>query len=427
MRVYTNKRYNSIAFYATIVIAINVILVALLLKFDVIVGMIENCISVLSPIIWGVVIAFLINPIMMRLDKLLSKFLFRKNPKPKVIRIMATIIACLFFAALVAGLLYVVIPELVNSVSELIEKFPEYSQKLQDTVDKMLGTDKSIGSEINERLTKFTSDINSMLDKLQPLLNDVLSGAWNFINVLKNFVLGYIVSIYLLVSKETLFAQAKKILVSICKKNTYTKIIRFSKRANSVFSGFLIGKIIDSAIIGILCYIGLMIMDMDYALMISVIVGVTNIIPFFGPFIGAIPSGVFILIVQPNKLIALLIFIFVLQQFDGNVLGPKILGNSTGLPGFWVMVSLFVGGGLFGFVGMVLAVPVFALCYALVRESVENRLKKKNLPFDTTYYFGDDIEKAYGKPKKAIHYTPEEFNEMDIPSIEEANEALLDK
>lgn len=423
MKISPNKRYNTVAFYATIVIAINVVLVAALLKADTIMGFLDKCVNVMSPITWGVVIAFLMNPIMVRVEKLLNKTVFKNNPKPKASRAVSVVTACLVFAGIIVGLFWVVVPELLKSVSEIIDNFSSYADTAQDWVMKLFKNNKQVEKALTDTIKKFTSDFGTTLNELRPYINDILSGAWDFINVLKDFVLGFIVSIYLLFSKETLFAQGKKILISICKRSTYSKLIRLFRKTNNIFSGFIGGKIVDSFIIGCLCYIGLMIMNMDYALMISVIIGVTNIIPFFGPFIGAVPSGLFILLVQPNKFIALLIFIFALQQFDGNVLGPKILGNSTGLPGFWVLVALFVGGGLFGFAGMVLAVPVFALFYALVREGVENTLRKKNLPVDTKHYFGDDIEKIYGRPKKAKPITQEELESIVIPSIEEANEA----
>ena len=198
--------------------------------------------------------------------------------------------------------------------------------------------------------------------------------------------------------------------------------MNFSSEANKIFSGFITGKIIDSIIIGLLCFIGMTIMDMPYNIMISVLIGVTNIIPFFGPFIGAIPSALLILLIEPKKMIFFLIFILILQQFDGNILGPKILGDSTGLPGFWVLISLLVFGGMFGFVGMVLAVPAFALLYSFSRSYVEEKLRKKKLPVETSFYM-NGIEHLYKKPKERVPLTPDQLNDLDIPSIDDVNEA----
>jgi predicted PurR-regulated permease PerM len=256
---------------------------------------------------------------------------------------------------------------------------------------------------------------------MQPMLEDLVSGAWGVVTFLKDFLLGFIVSLYMLCNKETLLAQIKKSIISLTKKKTCSKIMSVASQANKVFSGFIMGKIIDSIIIGLLCFIGLTLMNMPYNILIAVIVGVTNIIPFFGPLIGAVPSTFLMLIVDPKKAILLAVFILILQQFDGNILGPKILGDSTGLPGFWVLVSLIICGGLFGFIGMVLAVPVFALLYSFTRSFVENRLRRKKLPV-TTEYYKQDIEHLYAKPDKKKPMTAQELEEMVIPSADEVNE-----
>ena len=219
-------------------------------------------------------------------------------------------------------------------------------------------------------------------------------GIFGFVLALKNFLLGIIVSIYLLLSKETLLAQVKKTILALFNKKTCEKTFMIYHKSNGLFIGFITGKIIDSLIIGILCFIGMTIFKMPYSVLISVIIGVTNIIPFFGPFIGAIPSALLILLAKPSFLLPFLIFVFVLQQFDGNILGPRILGDSTGLPAFWVLFSIFLGGGLFGFVGMLLGVPTFALVYALFRTFIEHRLESKNLPKETDAYNGN-IENLY--------------------------------
>ena len=282
MRISPNKRYNTVAFYATIVIALNVVLVAALLKADTIMSFLDKCVNVMSPITWGVVIAFLMNPIMIRVENVLNKTVFKNKSKPKASRAISVICACLVFAGIVVGLIAVVGPELLKSVSEIIDNFSSYADTAQQWVVKLFKNNAQVEKALSEYIRKFTTDFSTTLDQLRPMITDILSGAWDFINVLKDLVLGFIVSIYLLFSKETLFAQAKKILMSICKRSTYTKLIRLFRKTNSIFSGFIGGKIVDSFIIGVLCYIGLMIMGMDYALMISVIIGVTNIIPFFG-------------------------------------------------------------------------------------------------------------------------------------------------
>jgi predicted PurR-regulated permease PerM len=257
------------------------------------------------------------------------------------------------------------------------------------------------------------------------MFEDILSGAWDVLAFIKDFIIGFVVSIYMLFGKEKFLAQIKKIIISTTKKSTCERIMTLSREVNRVFSGFLVGKIIDSIIIGFICFVCLTIMNMPYNVMISVIIGVTNIIPFFGPIIGAVPSTIFMVLVSPQKAVILLIFIIILQQFDGNILGPKILGDSTGLPGFWVLVSILFFGELWGFPGMVIAVPTFALIYSFTRGWVEGKLKDKKLPVATSYYM-NDVDHLYKKPPKRKPLTVEELDKIVIPPSDEVNEVNLE-
>lgn len=421
MKVQTNKKYTTIAFYAVIVIAINVLLVVAVFKFNTILKLISTLVSALTPVIVGLVIAFLINPIMVNFEKLFRNKVVKNPAKKKLTRACSVTVASLVFLGIVVGLTYVVVPELINSIIDIFNNASNIVVKVQGWINKLFKNYPDIETMATEKLKAFSTDLGTVIEKVQPMFENILSGAWGVINVLKNFVFGFIVSIYMICSKEKLLAQAKKIIIANTKKSTCEKIMRVCTETNKVFAGFLSGKIIDSAIIGVLCFIGLTIMNMPYNIMISVLVGVTNIIPFFGPIIGAIPSTALMLFIDPKKAIILLIFIVILQQFDGNILGPKILGDSTGLPGFWVLVSLFFFGNLFGFIGMVIAVPTFALLYTFTRESVVQRLRKKKLPVDTDYYM-EDVEHLYKKNEKRIPLTPEQLDAMVIPSADEVNE-----
>lgn len=422
MKLYTNKRYNTIALYAVLVIAINVLIVVAVFKFGTILQILSALIRVLMPLIWGLVIAFLMNPIMVRLENLFANKIAKNPVRKKTLRFASVTISAIVFLGIVSGIISVIVPEFIKSFNEIINNFSGFVTNTQRWINKLLWNYPQIESFISDKLVEFGTD----LTKLQPMLENILSGAWGFVTIVKNFVLGFIVSVYLLFSKETLIAQTKKILFALFKKPFCEKVLRLSSQANSVFSSFLSGQIIDSFIVGILCFIGLTIIDMPYNVLISVIVGVTNVIPFFGPFIGAVPSGLLILLVEPRKIIWFLLFIFILQQFDGNILCPKILGGSTGLPAFWVMISLFVGGGLFGFAGMILAVPTFALIYSLTRESVESKLKKKKLPVSTQYYVENPDKLYASKREKKAPLTPEQLEKIVIPSADEVNEAVLD-
>ena len=449
MKIYTNKRYNTVALYAIIVLAINVLLIVAILKFNSILNVLGDILSILSPIIWGIGISFLINPIMVFLensfDKLKSKKRIKKGeskvsintakikefeakiPKPNIkkkkkkrnhVRALSVTLSSVIFLGIVVGVIAIIIPELANSIMEISNNFSNLVETSQEWINKLLVNYPDISSIISKKLIEFGTD----LTKLQPMFENLLSGAWGFVNGVKDFVLGFILSVYILFNKETLLAQMKKILFANFKKTTCNKILSFSNQANRTFSGFISGKIVDSLIIGLICFIILTIINMPYNILISVMIGVTNVIPFFGPFIGAIPSVILILLVEPHKFIWLLVVIFLIQQFDGYILGPKILGDSTGLPALWVMVSLFIGGGIFGFFGMLLSVPAFALIYSLIRSAIENKLIKKKLPISTEFYKKKHVVSA-NKKVRPVPLTPEELQKLDIPNLEDANEA----
>ena len=425
MKIMPNKKYNTIALYAALVIAVNVLLIVAILKFSSIAKFFGAITTVLMPIIWGLVIAFLMNPIMVNFEKLFSNKFKSTRGKKKLVRALSVTVSSVVFLGIVAGLIAIVVPELVKSVTKLFDNMGDLRENLESWISKSFSNYPSLVKSANEKIDTFTKDASVIFEKMQPMLEELVSGAWGVVSFLKDFLLGFIVSLYMLCNKETLLAQIKKSIISITKKSTCAKIMSVASQANKVFSGFIMGKIIDSIIIGLLCFIGLTLMNMPYNILIAVIVGVTNIIPFFGPLIGAIPSTLLMLIVDPKKAILLAIFILILQQFDGNVLGPKILGDSTGLPGFWVLVSLIICGGLFGFAGMVLAVPMFALIYSFTRSFVENKLRRKKLPV-TTEYYKQDIEHLYAKKKKKKPMTAQELEQMEIPSADEVNEVQFE-
>ncbi|MBR6102755.1 MAG: AI-2E family transporter [Ruminococcus sp.] len=418
MKLYTNKKYNTVAFYAIVVIAVNVLLVMAIFKFNSILSILNKALDITMPIIWGLAIAFLINPLMVTTERIYVK-LFKKVRRPKLMRAVSVTIASILFLGMVVGIIAVIVPEFVNNFNEIVNNFSDLIEKAQDWMNKILKNYPKVQEMITKKLNEFGSD----LTKLQPMLENILNGAVGVVNVVYNFVLGFIVSIYLLISKEKHIAETKKILFANFKKSSAEKILHFGQDANMIFSGFISGKLIDSLIIGIICFIGLTLIGMPYNVLISVIVGVTNIIPFFGPFIGAVPSALLILLVEPKMVIWLLLFILLLQQFDGNILGPKILGNSTGLPAIWVMISLFICGGLFGFVGMALGVPTFALMYKIAKENINNKLKRKKMPTDTQYYI-DNADKLTAPHIKKVPLTPEELDDLIIPSCDEVNEAV---
>jgi len=424
MKLYTNRKYSTVAFYAAIVIALNVLLIIALFNIRSIMKVVSDILTVLNPVIWGLVIAFLMNPIMVRIEKLCRRIFSKtkKGSSGKLLRALSVTLSSIVFLGIVIGLVAVVVPELINSVIDIFNNASTIAGNVQNWINKMFRNYPAIESAATELLKDFNTNMGTIIEKIQPMLENILSGAWSIVSFVKNFLLGFIVSVYMLCSKEKLMAQIKKLIIAVTSKKSCGKIMRVCTEANKVFSGFISGKIIDSIIIGMICFIGLTIAETPYNIMISVLVGVTNIIPFFGPFIGAIPSAILILLIDPKKVVFFLIFILLLQQFDGNILGPKILGDSTGLPGFWVLISLLVFGGLFGFVGMVLAVPAFALIYNFTKEFTVSKLKKKHLPVDTNYYM-KDVGHLYKRPLQKAPLTPEQLEQMEIPPAELVNEA----
>ena len=276
-----------------------------------------------------------------------------------------------------------------------METLPGQLNAVMDSFDHIQKEQSPVGAIVENILNHASENIQNwiqtdLLRQMNVLMTNITTGAINVLSEVFNFLVGCIVSVYMLFGKETFAAQIKKMLYAGMQVERANKKLHITRKSNEIFGGFIIGKIIDSAIIGVLCFIGITILDMPYILLVSVIVGVTNVIPFFGPYIGAIPSTILIALADPLKGLYFLIFIIALQQLDGNVIGPKILGNSTGLSAFWVVFSILLGGGLFGFIGMIIGVPTFAVIYYIVKMVVEEKLKKKKLPPDTEHY--GDVE-----------------------------------
>lgn len=381
---------------AFLVIVAGVLFFFALFRLDAIMEGFEKVYKILAPVISGLVIAFLLNPLMKRIEKLLIRGLSKISKKEKVVmrtaRVIAIALSLLVLLAIIIALFSILIPELYNSIRDLVLTLPTYISSGVEHVNEMVQADTKAGRFMadallqgGDALEKWVKSIN-LLEQTNVLMAGLTTGIISVVDTVMDLLIGLIVAAYVLFSKEKFMNQGKKIVYALAKPKRANLILHIGKKANSIFGGFLIGKIIDSAIIGVLCFIGVSILRMPYTLLVSVIVGVTNVIPFFGPFIGAIPSAILILLVDPIKGIYFIIFVLVLQQLDGNVIGPKILGDSTGLSAFWVIVAILVGGGLFGVTGMIIGVPTFALLYYIVKMFINQKLRQKNLPTDTGCY-----------------------------------------
>ena len=353
--------------------------------------------SILTPIIYAAAISYILWPLIRFLETKIIYPLCEKNDwnpsttVKKVIRLVGVFAALLVFFTIIYGLLSMLIPEIIRSITNIIDSFPRYIFNIQSWLSDVLKNNSELADSVNLIFKSFTNKAETwMTGDLLPQINDLVrnfsSGFFEILNFLKNFLIGAIISVYLLYGKETYIAHGKLVLYSIFRADTTNNIIRDLQFVDKTFGGFIVGKIVDSMIIGVLCYIGTTILNLPYALLVSVVVGVTNVIPFFGPYLGAIPSAFLILLVNPIQCVYFVLFIIVLQQFDGNFLGPKILGETTGLSSFMVIVAILVGGGLFGIFGMFIGVPVCAIICTIIRTLIQKRLKAKSLPQDVSEY-----------------------------------------
>ena len=369
--------------------------------------------KILSPFIWGFVITYLIAPLMRLLERSvfgpLCRKLFAKNKKSdgsKLARGLAVLVSELTMVAVLTALVYLILPQLYSSIETIVKNGPDYLRDLSAWVTGLLDNHPEITKYVQEALNTLNTDIMSWVsNKLLPgvgnLVTSLIEGGYVVVQGVYNLLIGIIVSIYLLSDLEHFTAALRKLNYSWFSLETAEKVREAVEFTDRTFMGFISGKLLDSAIIGLICYIVCAILNMPYALLVSVIVGATNIIPFFGPFIGAVPSALIILMVDPLKCLIFIVFIIILQQIDGNFIGPKILGSSIGITSFWVLFSIVVGAGLFGFAGMVLGVPVFVVLYTFLTRNVEERLKKSDLPWETAQYENlDHIDPVTRQPVK---------------------------
>lgn len=354
---------------------------------------------ILSPFIWGLVISYLLMPSMAMYEEKFFKPLIAKlrtkHPKLKISeklsRVLAVTLAEIVLVIIIGALIYLIVPQVYDSIATIIANSPSYFDSAYSAIDNLLRDypvieeyATKIFGNITEALTRWVS--TTVLPGMESLVTNITTGVYYVLKAVYNVVIGIIVSVYILYNREAFRAHYKKFMYSIFSPKTAMKVNSAFKFADKTFMGFITGKLLDSAIIGVICYIGCLALNLPYALLIAVIVGVTNIIPFFGPFIGAIPSALLILLVDPKMCLWFVIFIIVLQQIDGNIIGPKILGTSIGINGFWVLFSIILFGGLFGFWGMLLGVPAFVIIYTAVEILVNRKLEKDNIPTDTALY-----------------------------------------
>ena len=387
---------------------------------------IKAIINIVMPVIFGLIIAYILTPIQNTLERSVLIPLFNKMKikesvtRKKWIRAIAIILtSCIFFLSIYA-LFAMLISQIVPSLETIIHNFDMYFNNVVKWLNATLEDHAELRDFVLPKVTQifgeletwFTNTSSEILTKSSEVLKSVSKSIFSFFKIAWNFILGYIIAVYLLISKEKFAAQSKKIIYAVFKTANANSVLKGFRFIHHTFIGFISGKVLDSIIIGLLCFIGTTLLGTPYAALVSLIVGVTNVIPFFGPYLGAIPSAFLILIVDlthPMHCVTFLIFILILQQIDGNIIGPKILGDSTGLSSFWVIFAITVFGGLFGIPGMIVGVPIFAIIYAGIKTLVNRSLKKRKLPQDTSLY-------------KEVDYIDKDGNFMEMEEEQERYE-----
>ena len=362
---------------------------------------IDLVIAILMPVIYGLLISYVLWPLVRIFEtKLFGKIMKKMKVTPtakgkKAIRLTCVLATLFLFLFAIYLLLALLIPQVANSIASIVENFPRYINNIQEWISSTLKNNPDMENTVNNLISTYSEKAEEWLSQdLMPQMNSIIrelsSGLVGFITFIKNVILGIIVSIYMLYGKENLIANAKKGVYALFSTRRANQIIKDCQYIDATFGKYIIGMMLDSLNIAVWCYVGLLILQMPYAILISVVVGVTNFIPFFGPYLGAIPSAVLIFMVNPIQALYFIIFIFVLQQIDGNFIAPRILGDSTGMSSLMVLVAIMVGGGLFGIPGMLIGVPVCAVLCTAVRHFMERRLADKNLPTDQEFYNGLD-------------------------------------
>ncbi|MCH5203533.1 MAG: AI-2E family transporter [Oscillospiraceae bacterium] len=395
MKINWNAKYFTIAAYALCTIILSAVAIMLIFNFDAVIEKLSVMTGIITPIIIGIFCAYLLNPLMVKLENGLFGKLARSSDKKKngMARVLALTLTMLIILAFLALIIILIIPQLVTNIIAIFNNMDTYianvREFIQDISDDYPQIAEFLGNPLND-FSKFISDLWAKYSsEFMNFAGNVAAGIWSVINTLSNVFIGLVLSVYLLAKKEMFVGQTKKLIFAFMKVERAQRFLGVCGEASEKFLGSIIGKIIESLLVAMLYFIGLICMNMPYAPLISVVMFVFNLIPFVGPVIGAIPCTL-LLILSDHPIMALwfLAFVVVLQTIDGNIIGPWILGDQTGLPAVWILVSIIIGGGFFGAIGMFLGVPVCAVVYMLIKDFIEGRLKKRKLPPNTTNYIG---------------------------------------
>ncbi|MBR7070878.1 MAG: AI-2E family transporter [Clostridia bacterium] len=374
---------------------------------------IKKIVAVFQPVIFGLIIAYVLNPVYSFFTNKLTLLFHKQAKKGKkikktssVIRAISVFLSVLFFLCIIFLLTYLIVPQFITSVSNMITVLPGQIDAWSNRLTHLMKNHKWL-EQIVERVIQYEKNWlkNDLSGFINRMASQFASGIWNVITFLKNIAFGLVFTVYLLFHKERFIRLSRKALYVVFSPKSVSRILDFGRKTNEIFSAFISGRLVDAAIIGLICFLGCTILRIPYPMLIAIIVGTTNVIPIFGPYLGGVPSGLLIFLTSPIKCLYFVIFIILLQMLDGNVIAPKILGSSIGIESFWVVFSIVVGGGLFGFVGMLIGVPTFAVIYYLICTNANRHLKRKKLPVDAMFYDDEVVRKI---TKEGVVILPEE-------------------
>ncbi len=398
------KEQLSKGFGALLIIGFGILFYFAFLRFTEIFTRVTFVVDLLAPVIYGVAIAFLLNPLVKRIEAgilcICGKGFHLNDVKRKHVKNLSIFLSVVLFLLLIFFLFYMIIPEVVDSIYNLILILPDQMNAVVISLAEIEISDNNLALELENIALEAWDSLKQwlqtdLLTQMNTIMSNLTLGVVSVVDWIIDIIMGIILSVYMLMNKEIFLGQAKKSIYALIPTRQANITLHILKKSNRIFGGFVIGKILDSMLMGIITFIVLGLMNMPYTLLVSVVVGVTNVVPYFGPFIGAIPCAILILLQSPIQGIYFIIYIIVLQQIDGNIIGPKILGDSTGLNSFWVIIAVMLGGGLFGFPGMVIGVPTFAVIYYIVGLFINQKLERKHLPTDSRGYvkmsYVDDI------------------------------------
>lgn len=417
MKIERNQKYFTIARYATLTIVVSALVILAIMNFDDLASRISSITAVTTPIIIGIFCAYLLNPLMMRLENgMFGKWARSdKRSAQKRARAFALTMTMLFVLSVLILLVMLVLPQLINNLVVLFNNLDEYTKDVYAFIDKISAKVpflKELLKNPVDDMDNWLSNIwDSHSEQIMGFAGNIASGVVSVLDAMKNLFIGLTISIYLLAKKEMFIGQSKKLIFAFLKPERAQRFLHVCREASKKFLGSIIGKIVEAFFVGVLLFLACMIVGIPYTPLISAIMFLFNLIPFVGPIIGAVPCCLLLLLSsQPAMMIWFIIIVCILQTLDGNVFAPWILGDSTGLPAVWIIISLVIGGGFFNVLGMFLSVPVCAVVYMLFKDFVETRLKKRNLPRSTSEYVGnvDHITQDYVYVEPVAEQLPEE-------------------